>query len=46
MEGIEMCTGTLPSRTIQQELFQENIMLLLPSSETAETLIIKNNEVH
>ena len=41
MEGIEMCTGTLPSRTIQQELFQENIMLLLSSSETAEIIIIK-----
>ena len=42
MEGIEMCTGTLPSRIIQQELFQKNMMFLMPSSLTTETIIIKN----
>ena len=42
MEGIEMGTGTLPSRIIQQYLFQENMMFLVPSSQTAETIIIKN----
>ena len=42
MKGIEMCIGTLQSRTIQQELFQKNIMLLLLSSETVEIIIIKN----
>ena len=42
MEGIEECTGTLSSSTIQQELFRKNIILLLLSSKKAETIIIKN----